>query len=253
MPTYRLDLAFDGAGYCGWQRQPNQRSIQETVEQCLQQLFPQEQIVLQGAGRTDAGVHALQQVAAFTVSKPREPKQILRGLNAKLPSDIVCSLVQQMDDDFHPRSHSKTKMYRYRILHRSLPCPFRRGVTWHISKALDIASMQQAARLFVGDHDFRGYRASKCSSKTTIRTITKSQVYLYDDEVRFEVEGKGFLRHMVRIMTGVLVAVGEGQLTVDFVDQSLSGVSRSALAQTAPSHGLCLVWTSLLDNAYQTE
>lgn len=113
--------------------------------------------------------------------------------------------------------------------------------------------MQQAARLFVGDHDFRGYRASKCSSKTTIRTIIKSNVYLEQDEIRFEIEGKGFLRHMVRIMMGVLVAVGEGQLSLDFVAQSLQGMSRSSLAQTAPAHGLCLVWTSLLDNASQTE
>ncbi len=255
MPCYRIDLSWDGTRYCGWQRQPQPEnlSIQEAVEQALQIIFPFEQIVVQGAGRTDAGVHALQQVASFSVQRPREPSQILRGLNSKLPSDIVCLQVREVEERFHPRYQSKEKLYRYRILHRPLSCPFRRYYTWHISTSLNVQQMHEATRLLVGTHDFDAFRAQGCSATSTVRTIVRAECTVVDDEIQFEVQGKGFLRHMVRIMMGAVVAVGKGKLTVEELEGVLSNGQRSNLGVTAPAHGLCLVWTSLLDKGHEIE
>ena len=163
MSTFRMDLAWDGGGYSGWQRQPNACTIQETVEQALQVIFPNETIVLQGAGRTDAGVHALQQVASFSIKGHRSPIQIVRGLNAKLPKDIVCTHIEQVGDGFNPRYHSKEKMYRYRILMSELPCPFRYRYTWHVQRTIDVELMKQVAEIFVGTHNFDAFRAQGCS------------------------------------------------------------------------------------------
>lgn len=253
MSTFRLDLAWDGANYSGWQRQPNARTVQETVEQALQTIFPSESIVLHGAGRTDAGVHALQQVASFSIGGHRVPEQILRGLNAKLPKDIVCTSVKQVADDFYPRHICKEKMYRYRILRSDLPCPFRYRYTWHIPRKIDLDAMYQVAEVFTGTHNFDAFRAQGCSATTTHRTITRSEIHLKGDELHFEVQGKGFLRHMVRIMTGAIVAVGEGKRNLHHIQQALEQPDRALLGQTAPSHGLWLVWTSLLDNESETE
>jgi len=253
MPSYKLDLSWDGTNYCGWQFQPNALSIQEVVEKALSKIFPNEQIALIGAGRTDAGVHAIQQIAAFHIQHERHPQIILRGLNSKLPKDIVCTKVEQVPDGFHPRHHSKEKLYRYRILTREVACPFRHQTTWHIGRPLNLNQMQIAAQLFVGDHDFASFRAQGCTAKSTFRTIIRSELLLHQDELHFEVQGKGFLRHMVRIMTGSLVAVGLGKIDQSDIERALQTPDRSILGQTAPSHGLWLVWTSLLDNQERTE
>ena len=254
MSTYRFNLAWDGTQYCGWQRQPNANSIQETVERALQAIFPNERIVVQGAGRTDAGVHALQQIASFTIDEHRDPEKILRGLNAKLPSDIVCTHVELVVEGFHPRHHSKEKLYRYRILNRPLPCPFRYGYTWHVRQTLNIHAMERCAAIFVGDHDFAAFRAQGCTAKSTFRTITRAEILTTEDnEIHFEVQGKGFLRHMVRIMMGSVVAVGLGKRRQQQIEAALHHSDRTLLGQTAPSHGLWLVWTSLLDIVDETE
>lgn len=253
MSTYRFDLAWDGTHYCGWQRQPNALSIQETVERALQTIFPNEAIVVQGAGRTDAGVHSLQQVASFSIGGHRDSGQILRGLNAKLPADIVCTHLQQVPDGFHPRHHSKEKLYRYRILNRFLPCPFRHAYTWHVKQTLNVEAMHQLASIFVGDHDFSAFRAQGCTAKSTFRTITRADILAEDDEIHFEVQGKGFLRHMVRIMMGSVVSVGLGKRSGQQIEAALHHSDRTLLGQTAPAHGLWLVWTSLLDIEDKTE
>ena len=253
MPTYRLDLSWDGTRYCGWQSQPNVLSIQEAVERALQIIFPNERIVVQGAGRTDSGVHALQQVASFTIDGYRNPDQILRGLNSKLPADIVCTHLEQVYDGFHPRHHSKEKLYRYRILNRFLPCPFRHVYTWHVRQDLNLEAMQQLTDIFAGDHDFAAFRAQGCKAKSTFRTITRSDIFVTGDEIHFEVQGKGFLRHMVRIMMGSVVDVGLGKRTHQQIEAALHHSDRTLLGQTAPAHGLWLVWTSLLDIEDETE
>ena len=253
MTTYRLDLSWDGTAYCGWQRQPNHLSIQECVENALHRIFPRESIVVHGAGRTDAGVHALQQIAAFSILEERDPLTIQKGLNSKLPVDIVCLNVQRVEDDFHPRYASKEKLYRYRILHRSRRCAFRNLYTWHIPPVLDVNQMQIAATYFEGTHDFQAFRAQKCSANSTVRTITRAALSIEDDELHFEVQGKGFLRHMVRIMIGTLVAIGRQRKPANFIEEALNCTERAVLGETAPSHGLWLVWTSLLDKECEIE
>lgn len=248
MNTYRLDLAWDGTNYCGWQRQPNALSIQEVVEEALQSIFPGENITVLAAGRTDSGVHALQQVCRFSVVAQRESFVIVRGLNSKLPSDIVCLGVQQVDAHFHPRHQSKEKHYKYRIWRSPIRSVFEHRYTWHLSTELDLDLMRQCAKLFEGTHDFSAFRAVGCSAKHTTRTIQYSEVTLSGGELHFDVKGKGFLRHMVRIMMGTVVSVGKHRLTCSEVSTALQGGSRVHVGMTAPAKGLWLVSTSLLDN-----
>lgn len=247
MHTYRLDLAWDGTAYCGWQRQPNCLSIQEVVESALQQIFPSEDIVVLAAGRTDAGVHALQQICAFSILRSRQPRVIQRGINSKLPKDIVCLTVEDVAVDFHPRHHSKEKHYRYRIWREGVRSPFEHPFTWHFSGSLDLALMSRCAEIFIGTYDFSAFRATGCSATHTVRTITSASVTVNGPEIHFNVCGKGFLRHMVRIMMGTLVAVGQRKLTLNDVQEALYGGGRVSVGMTAPAKGLCLVSTTLLD------
>ena len=247
MPTYRLDLSWDGTPFCGWQRQPNLDSIQGKLEQALTRLYDGEQISVQGAGRTDAGVHALQQIASFRAEGERSENQILRALNVMTPRQIVCLSVQKMPDDFQARTGSKEKMYRYRILHRKLPCPFRYLQTLHEKRSLNLEEMKIAATYFIGSHDFSAFRSQGCTANTTIRTISSAKIVQREDEIHFEVQGKGFLRYQVRIMMGTLLEVGLGKRTSSSVLGLLKEKDREGRRQTAPAHGLWLIWTSLLD------
>lgn len=253
MPTYRIDLSWEGTAYCGWQVQPKQRSIQSEVERAVSSLFGGEKITVNAAGRTDAGVHALQQVASFQSQNIREPSQIVRALNSMLPKDIVCLSAFLVSEHFHARTISKSKLYRYRILYRQLPCPFRYNHSWHINYPLQIEQMKEAAALFSGTHDFQAFRANGCSAKTTIRTLFDARLFEKEDELHFEIAGKGFLRHQVRIMLGTLVDVGRGKMQPTDIKRALEKHDRSLAGQTAPSHGLWLVSTSLLDKEDETE
>lgn len=253
MPTYRLDLAWDGTEYSGWQVQPNARSIQGEIEKVLAMLYPGESPVVLAAGRTDAGVHALHQIASFSVQGNRSTMQIHRFLNARLPNDIVCAAVSEVPDNFAPRGMSKEKMYRYRILHRKHSCPFRHRYTHQVLQDLNIPAMQEAARYFVGAHDFQAFQAQGCSADTTIRKISFAEIKIEGDEIHFEVIGKGFLRHQVRIMMGTLLKVGENKISPMEIKEIIARKDRKLAGMTAPSKGLFLVWTSLLDNDIKTE
>jgi tRNA pseudouridine38-40 synthase len=247
MPTYRLDLSWDGSHFCGWQRQSDVDSIQGAIELALTRLYGGEKICVQAAGRTDAGVHALQQIASFHTEGDRSENQIMRALNVMTPRQIVCLSVQTMPDDFQARSGSKEKMYRYRILHRKFPCPFRYLHTLHVKRSLDVEAMKTAATYFIGSHDFSFFRSQGCTANTTIRTISSAKIVQEEDEIHFEVQGKGFLRHQVRIMMGILLEVGLGNRTSSSVLGLLKQKDREGSWQTAPAYGLWLVWTSLLD------
>lgn len=253
MNTYRLDLAWDGRPFCGWQVQPNQDSIQGRVEEALSRLFGGENIRVQAAGRTDAGVHALQQIVSFTAEAERKEEQILRGLNALLPPEIICSKVEVREEGFQARRASKLKMYRYRVLHRKIRSPFRHQQTWWISYPLDIELMKEAILLFQGTHDFSAFRAQGCSAKTTIRSIQAARLLEVDDELHFEFEGKGFLRHQVRIMVGTMIELGARGIPKQRILELLVQKDRSLAGQTAPAHGLWLIWTSLLDKIEEIE
>ena len=251
MQTWRIDLSWNGARYCGWQRQPDAHSIQECVETALQSLFAGERIITLAAGRTDSGVHALQQIVSFQAHVQRSEEAVLRGLNSLLPADIACLLAHKMPAHFSARSASKRKMYRYRILNRSSRCPIRSGFVWHIKEKLDRDRLMQEARSFSGTHDFQSFRAARCSAQSTTRTIEKIELYQREDELQLEVIGKGFLRHQVRIMVGTLVGLGRKNALKDSVSVILKERNRKSAGVTAPSHGLCLVWTEL-DSSFKT-
>jgi tRNA pseudouridine38-40 synthase len=245
MTSYRLDLAWEGTAYHGWQIQPNHDTIQRRVELALKRIFNGENIRVNAAGRTDAGVHALQQIISFKSNIVRNEKDVLRGLNGLLPKDIACISVKQVNDDFQARYATKEKMYRYRLLLSEQRCPFRRNHTWYYRPALDINLMKLACLDLQGTHDYGGFRAKGCSAKHTWRTIRSCEVHERDDELHFEAIGNGFLRHQIRIMVGTLLLIGTGKNEIGLINKILTEKDRSLAGQTVPACGLWLMWTNL--------
>ena len=245
MQSWRIDLAWDGTNYCGWQRQPQGRSIQEEVEKALTKLFGGELIAVRAAGRTDAGVHAMQQIASFDAESPRDEHKVQQGLSALLPDDIVCLCAKKMPEGFQARWASKRKLYRYRVLSRHVRDPLRMGRVWWIKDDIQCSVLQSEAQFFIGTHDFTSFRAARCTAKSVIRTIESFTVHCDGDELVFEVIGKGFLRHQVRIMVGTLIDIARGNLKNIGIRQILRKCDRRKAGLTAPAHGLYLVWTEL--------
>ena len=245
MNSWRIDLSWDGSAYCGWQRQPNKNTIQQKVEEALHQIFAGEDIHVLAAGRTDTGVHALQQIASFVAQTHRSEKSVCKGLNALLPEDIVCIHAQKMERGFRARSASKRKLYRYRILMREVHDPLRLRRVWWLRDSFDIKKMRKEAQKFVGTHDFTSFRAARCGAKGSVRTIEACRLFEQNDELIFEVIGKGFLRHQVRIMMGTLVDIGRGTFQERGVEDIIQALDRRKAGMTAPAHGLYLVWTRL--------
>ena len=238
---WRLDAAWNGAAYCGWQRQPNRLSIQEAIEGVCEQLFNQP-IRVVAAGRTDAGVHVAHQVLGMTTLKSMDSRALKRGLNALLPVDISILDAKIMPHHFQPRGWGTKKWYRYRWLLREANCPFRRPYVWHVPRSVNTSAMSEAARFFCGTHEFSAFRASGCSAATTHRTIEECQFHsIGNDEWGLDVFGNGFLRHQVRIMAGTLLEVGVGRFEPESIAKMLKSGQRSSAGQTAPAQGLTLM------------
>jgi tRNA pseudouridine38-40 synthase len=200
-------------------------------------------------GRTDSSVHAEMQIVGFCLPVHREPHQVIAGINQHTPDDIVCLDAAPMPDDFNPRGWTKNKLYRYRILNRFSPCPFRHGVVWHLKgRRLDIPAIASALPALVGQHDFTSFRAARCSAPSAVRTINDARVReLEKGEIQIEFEGHGFLRHQVRIMVGTLIDVGRGRIPPTRVAEILDAQDRALAGRTAPAHGLTLVSVELYD------
>ncbi|MDR2338167.1 MAG: tRNA pseudouridine(38-40) synthase TruA [Deltaproteobacteria bacterium] len=254
-----LTIEYLGSAFSGWQRQANAITIQEELERAINIYFnslakkthllePISYINLQGSGRTDAGVHARGQTADFLV--PAEIKfelgEVLIALNGIVNKNIVIKQLQIVADDFNSRLTPHTKCYSYRLLLRSEHLVLDNGLGWLVGNKLDVKSMLVAAKLFCGKHDFCAFRAADCNSQTTIRTIEQSELVRISDEVlQYFVVGRGFLKQMVRIMVGTLVAVGRRKKTVEEVAELLakgSELGRAAAGETVPACGLCLEW-----------
>ena len=203
-------------------------------------------VVVHGAGRTDAGVHALGQVASFKLSNPIDANDLFRALNAKLPEDVRVLSVEDAAMGFNARFHARSKVYRYRISNTRVLSPFQRRYAWHISRALDLSAMQYAARELAGQHDFRSFQAAGGTVRSTVRTISRSN---WTEEplpgggrlLTYEVAGTGFLKHMVRTIVGTLVEVGDGRRSPDSVRALVASRNRAAAGPTAPPSGLYLV------------
>ncbi len=239
--NFKLIIEYDGTDFHGWQVQANEPTIQAAIEKALTTMTRQ-QIRLNGAGRTDAGVHALGQAANFRCDTGLDAETLLKGLNSLLPPDIVIRECQQVAPSFHARFDAKGKVYRYTILNQTLPQAIGRQYAWHIRHALDTEAMQAALDCFVGRHDFSAFEGTGSPREHSVRTIGVAMIeWSASGRVEITIEAEGFLRYMVRNIVGTLVAVGSGDLTVPEVGAILESRDRSRAPATAPPHGLCLV------------
>ena len=237
MKRVKLTVAYDGTRYSGWQVQQNAVTIEGVLNKALSKLTGEEIAVI-GASRTDAGVHAMGNVAVFDTEStiPGE-----RFLYQKMPEDIVIVASEEVPLTWHPRHQDTLKTYEYRILNAKLPDPTRRLYTNFVSFDLDIDLMRKGAAYLVGEHDFAGFCSVKTNAKTTVRTITDLQVLQKGDEIIIRVTGNGFLYNMVRIIAGVLIRVGRRYYPPEKVLALLEGRERTGEAVTAPPQGLCLM------------
>jgi len=241
MRTIKLVVQYDGSDFVGWQRQGKGVSVQGLIEEALATIDGAP-VTLHGAGRTDAGVHAIGQVASARVTSPIEDWQLVRALNAHLPKAIRVTELTTVPDDFHARFSATAKTYEYRIWNGRTVPPFIRQYAWHVIEPLDLALMQQAALAIPGERDFAAFRSARSTNHTTVREITSAVWRKEDDHTLvFEIGGKGFLRYMVRSLVGTLVEIGRGQRTVDDMARLLAAPDRSRAGRTAPARGLFLM------------
>ena len=240
---FKLTVEYDGTDFSGWQRQANGPSVQASIEDALTDMHGGAATVIRGAGRTDAGVHALGQVARFdappTSRIPLHGYQ--RGLNAVLPRSIAILAVEPVADDFDARFSARGKLYRYSIWTAPTRAPMRDRYVWHLRHPIDAVRMQKGADCLVGRHDFNAFLASDCERKTTVRTIGRLAVARSSELVTIEVEADAFLKNMVRILVGTLCEVGWGKRAPADVQRILDGRDRRHAGITAPAQGLALV------------
>lgn len=258
MATYKLTIEYDGTAYAGWQRQAKDLTVQGVIEAALKRIT-QTRITVIGAGRTDAGAHALGQVANFRSDKPLTPEEWIRALNGVLPQDICVRSVEPVPDDFHARYGARGKLYEYRILNRPVRSPLDRHRLWHLKAPLRIDAMREAACLLLGRHDFSSFQGSPTDTKNTVCELRRLNIIPpiplplrggeeggegapYDQHlIRIEAEADRFLKQMVRAIVGTLVEVGRGKRAPQSLKDILAAKDRRAAGMTAPSHGLYLV------------
>lgn len=240
MPAFKLTLEYDGTQYHGWQVQPNLPTIQGTLEAVIKRVAQQEVTVI-GAGRTDAGVHAMGQVAHFVTTAGLSAEDWLRALNGLLPPDIAVLSVEEVQDSFHARYSAKSKLYRYRLLTRVHRSALGRDKILHYPYPLDLDAMEAAARALVGQHDFTSFQGSPTDNENPVCTVTTLTVDRFGDEVIVEAEADRFLKQMVRNIVGTLLEVGRGKLQAGDVAGILAVKDRTKAGPTAPAHGLYLV------------
>ena len=239
--NYKLTIQYDGSRYDGWQKQGNtENTIQGKLEQVLSRLDGRP-VEVHGAGRTDAGVHALGQVASVTLPEGFTAEQVKDYCNRYLPEDIAVVDVQVAQERFHARLSATGKVYRYDIRLGTVPDVFRRRYQYRVEEPLDLQAMEQAAQALVGRHDFRSFCANKRYKKSTVREIYSIDIRLEGSDLSITFRGDGFLYHMVRIITGTLLEVGLGQRRAEEMEDILSALDRPAAGKTAPAQGLTLV------------
>jgi len=238
LSTYKIVLSYDGTDYHGWQKQPQRKTVQGTLEDVLFR-FQSQRISVMGAGRTDAGVHALGQVAHFRARLDLDETNLLRALNGQLPHDIRITSLSQVSKDFHARKSARSKIYQYRICNKSSISPFMVRYVFHWPPPLDLKKMQEAATLFIREADFTTFSSNRLLHP--VRRVFDSEIKRHKGEIIYTVEATGFLRYMVRTMVGTLLEVGKGRLEPDRINALFDQKKRSLSAPTAPAKGLCLL------------
>jgi tRNA pseudouridine38-40 synthase len=239
MRTLKMTIAYDGTRFVGWQRQAEGESVQAALENALAR-FEGAGVTVFGAGRTDAGVHASGQVAHACVTFEHEASVLVRAINAHLPEDIRVLTVEEAAPGFHARFSARWKTYRYQIRRTHVASPFDRLYAWHLPERLDVDAMQRAAGALAGTHDFAAFQSVGTPTPDTTRTLRRSALVDEGPLLVYEVEGDGFLRHMVRAIVGTLVEVGRGWRAAESMAALLAGATRAEAGATAPPHGLFL-------------
>jgi tRNA pseudouridine38-40 synthase len=241
MPRYRLTLEYDGGPFFGWQRQDNGPSVQGALEAAIEKLSG-ERVTVTGAGRTDAGVHALGQVAHFDLVKTFEPGKVRDALNYHLRPDPVSVLdAAAVPEEFHARFSATSRHYLFRILNRRSPPALDAGKVWHVSPRLDAETMHAAAQFLVGQHDFTTFRAAECQAQSPVKTLDRLDVSRRAEEIHIEASARSFLHHQIRSFAGSLKLVGEGKWQPRDVKRALEARDRAACGPVAPPEGLYLV------------
>jgi len=239
MPNYKITVEYDGTNFVGWQQQANGVSVQSSLQDSVFKLSG-EKVVVYGAGRTDAGVHAYGQVASFVISKKISTDVIRDGLNQHLrPLMISVLKAEQVDNDFHARFSAKKRCYVYKIINRRSPLTIDANRAWCVHKILDTKKMQNEASSFIGKHDLNAFRSTHCQSKSSIRTIDDMIIKIKNESIYIEVVAKSYLHSQVRIMVGTLVDIAKGNLTKS-INEIIDSKKREGAGQTAPSSGLYL-------------
>ena len=240
MTRFKLLIEYDGTGFVGWQRQKNGRSIQETIEDAIGK-FCGEKVLAQGAGRTDAGVHAYGQVAHVDIKRRFKAETVRNAINAHLRSFPISVLsVEKTTEQFHARFSAKERVYIYRIINRSAPLAVDKNRAWKITTPLDAMAMHDSAQILIGKHDFTSFRAKQCQASSPVKTLSTLQVNKIEEKIEILVRAPSFLHHQVRNIVGTLKLVGEGKWTVNDFAAVLKACDRNAAGPTAPPEGLFL-------------
>jgi tRNA pseudouridine38-40 synthase len=250
MTRWKLTIEYKGSDYAGWQRQKDEPSIQQSIEEAIAG-FSNQDVRLHVAGRTDAGVHARGQVAHVDLeafSRPMEPFEVVKAINAFLrPAPVSVIRAEIVSDDFHARFLASNKLYHYRVIQRSGFLALDRGLAWHAKRPLDLDAMREGASFLLGSHDFTTFRDTDCQAKSPVKTLDRLDVICRDydgvggKEITFETEGRSFLHHQVRNMVGTLVLVGAGKWRPADVKRALEARDRTHGGPTAPADGLYLM------------
>lgn len=240
MNNYKLTLSYDGTRYRGWQRQGNtENTIQAKVEGALSRILGQS-VEVSGSGRTDAGAHARMQVVSFRAETELTVQEILSRLRISLPEDIAANDLTIAAPRFHARLSCVGKTYIYRVQNSEVPNVFERKFMYRVSEALDVAAMEDAAKILLGEHDFTAFQSNKRMKKSAVRRIDAIDITRHGEEIRFTVSGDGFLYNMVRIIVGTLLEAGAHRMSAEDVRYALDSKVRENAGPTAPAQGLCL-------------
>lgn len=238
MRNIKITIQYNGEKYCGWQKQPDSLGVQGTIEKAIYDIT-REEVKIIGSGRTDAGVHALGQVANFQLTSTIPASKIPSALNSKLPKDISIISCEEVSQEFHSRYSARGKIYRYLIYNSVYRSPIYKDISYQVKYDLDFDKMCIEAKSFIGTYDFKGFMSSGSSVTDTVRTIYDIELTKEDNLIVLEIEGNGFLYNMVRIIVGTLVDVGRGRIN-ESISEVIISKSRSRSGHTAPAHGLFL-------------
>ncbi len=244
MPRYALKIEYSGAPFCGWQRQPGLQTVQGAIEKALRILDP-DCAGIQGAGRTDTGVHATGQVAHTDLAKAWDPFRLSEALNFHLrPAPVAIIAAARVADDFHVRFDAIERRYTFRLLSRRAPLTFDKGTMWQVKHPLDASAMQRGADHLIGNHDFTTFRSTVCQAKSPVKTLDELRIEqierLGGTETRFHIRARSFLHNQVRSFVGTLERVGAGHWHPDQVRTALKAANRAACGPVCPPHGLYL-------------